>query len=156
MPSTLPDIRFSAAQPEDFEALLALRIEAMRESLTRIGRFDPARARARLLAGFSPADTRHIEHEGQRVGFVVTKALRDCLLLDHLYLLPAHQGRGIGHAVMTQVLDEAAALNLPVRVCALRESAANRFYLAHGFQLIEQAEFDNTYLRPLPATPHPI
>ena len=42
---------FVAAEPSDFESLVALRIEAMRESLERIGRFDPVRARERFLSG---------------------------------------------------------------------------------------------------------
>jgi len=37
------------------EALVAIRIAAMRESLERIGRFDRQRARERFLAGFDPA-----------------------------------------------------------------------------------------------------
>src|SRR5437660_5430228 len=49
------------ATADDFEALVALRIAAMRESLERIGRFDPARARERFAAGFDPARTRHVE-----------------------------------------------------------------------------------------------
>ena len=35
----------------DFEAMLALRIDAMRPSLERVGRFDLARSRERLNAG---------------------------------------------------------------------------------------------------------
>ena len=38
----------------DFEAMLAIRVEALRESLERLGRFDPTRARERLAAGFKP------------------------------------------------------------------------------------------------------
>jgi hypothetical protein len=44
-----PDIILRTARPEDFEALVALRIEAMRESLERVGRFDPVRARGGLF-----------------------------------------------------------------------------------------------------------
>ena len=138
------------AEPADFEALLALRIDAMRESLERIGRFDPARARARFQAGFSPQHTRHIQVDGRRVGFVVVKPQPDHVLLDHLYVEPGMQGRGIGAAVLARVFAEADALGLPVRVGALRDSGSNRFYLRHGFVLVEQAEFDNYYLRPLP------
>lgn len=142
------NLHFSNATPEDFEALLALRIAAMQESLERIGRFDPARARARFLAGFSPENTRHIELAGQRVGFLVTKPQTEYLLLDHLYIHPRYQNQGIGHAVLAQVISEADSQHLPVRVGALRESDSNRFYLAHGFNLVEQAEFDNYYIRP--------
>ena len=135
------------AEPGDAEAL---RIEAMRESLERIGRFDPARARERFLAGFSPAHTRHVEVDDERVGVVVTRPQADCLLLDHLYIRPAHQGRGLGSAVLEQVFEEARALGLPVRVGALRGSDANRFYIRHGFCEVERGEHDHCYIRPFP------
>jgi len=45
----------------DFDAMVAIRVEALRESLERLGRFDPVRARERLAAGFAPEHMRHIE-----------------------------------------------------------------------------------------------
>ena len=87
MPSS-PDVSFEATSAADFETLVALRIEAMRESLERIGRFDPVRARERFRLGFSPAHTQHIVYAEQHVGFVVTTPLNDYLLLDHLYIRP--------------------------------------------------------------------
>ena len=44
----------------DVEAMLAIRVEALRDSLERLGRFDPARARERLMAGFKPEFMQHI------------------------------------------------------------------------------------------------
>ena len=52
-------LRLTPATEEDFEPLLALRHLATRESLERIGRFDPDRARPlprRLLDPAHPAD----------------------------------------------------------------------------------------------------
>jgi len=135
------------AAADDFEALVALRIAAMRESLERIGRFDPVRARERFASGFDPAHTRHVEVDGERVGVVVVRPQGRELLLDHLYIHPGAQGRGNGAGVLAQVFAEADALHLPLRVGALRESAANRFYVRHGFTLVQQGEFDNHYLR---------
>lgn len=146
-----PAITFEPATAEDFEALLALRIEAMRESLERIGRFDPLRARERFTAGFSPAHTRHILRTDERVGFVVVKPQGDAVLLDHLYILPQAQGRGIGAWVVAQVLANAAAAGREVRVGALRGSRSNDFYQRAGFKLVEQAEFDNYYVRTAPS-----
>ena len=131
----------------DAEALAAIRVAAMRESLERIGRFDPRRARDRFLSGFDPALTRHVLLDGRRVGFVVVRAQDDGLLLDHLYVAPQAQGRGVGAAVMAGVLADADARGLPVRVGALRESDANRFYARHGFELVEEGEWDNLYRR---------
>lgn len=133
---------------EDLETLVALRIDAMRESLERIGRFDPVRARERFVSGFSPGHTRHIVSGGQRVGFVVVKPGDGELLLDHLYVRPGAQGCGIGAAVLALVFAQADATGLSVRVGALRESASNRFYLRHGFRLVDRGEFDNQYVRP--------
>lgn len=144
----MPCLVFTPAAPGGAEALVALRIEAMRPSLERIGRIDPARARERFRAGFSPRHTRHVDAHGERVGFLVTRPQADSLLRDHLDIHPAHQGRGIGSAVLAQVFEEARALALPVRVGALRASDSNRFSLRHGFQEVGQGEHGIYDLRP--------
>ena len=144
-------LKFIVAVPQDADALVALRIAAMRESLERVGRFDPVRARDRFLVGFVPEATQHIEQAGTRVGFLVTKLQDNCLLLDHLYIHPDHQGRGLGGAVLSHVFAQADVLKMPVRVDALKGSDSNRFYLRHGFMLVEAGEFDNYYIRPIAA-----
>jgi GNAT superfamily N-acetyltransferase len=140
--------RFTPVDASEFDALAELRIAAMRDSLERLGRFDPARARARLRDGFSPAHTLHVELAGERIGFFVLKPGADGLHLEHLYLRPEAQGRGVGSAVLAEVFAQADAGGLPVHVGALRGSAANRFYLRHGFRLVAEEAFDNRYLRP--------
>jgi GNAT superfamily N-acetyltransferase len=143
----LHGLDFAPAAAADAEALVALRIAAMRDSLERIGRFDPQRARDRFLSTFAPELTRHLVVGGERVGFVVLRTYQGELLLDHLYVHPAHQGRGIGAAVLARVFADADAQRLPVRVGALRGSDSNRFYQRHGFQPIEESEWDIHYLR---------
>lgn len=147
-------LSLTAASDEDFEALLSLRMAAMRESLQRLGRFDPQRARERLSRAFEPAHTRHILLAGERVGFVVLLPMPatapDHLVLDHLYIAPQAQRQGVGSWVMAQVLAEADRLGLPVRVAALKHSDANRFYQRHGFELQHSSEWDLHYLRSAP------
>jgi GNAT superfamily N-acetyltransferase len=145
--ATLP-VTLAAVNSSDLDALVAIRVEAMRESLERIGRFDPVRARERFVAGFEFEHTRHILARGERVGFVVVKPEAGGLLLDHLYIKPGSQGFGIGAAVLALVFAEADAEALQLRVGALRESASNRFYVHHGFRLVDRGEFDNHYIRP--------
>ncbi|OUM05791.1 GNAT family N-acetyltransferase [Pseudomonas syringae] len=145
---TDPDITLVTVQPEDFETLVAIRIEAMRESLERVGRFDPVRARERFREGFSAMYTHYIQVDGSKVGFMAVKPTSDGLLLDHLYIKPAAQGLGIGSAVLRQVFAQADATASTIRVVALKESDSNRFYVRHGFQLVESGEFDNYYIRP--------
>jgi GNAT superfamily N-acetyltransferase len=140
-------ITFERTLPSDAEALAAIRVEAMRESLERVGRFDPIRAKDRFLSSFSSAHTHHILLHGRKVGFFVLKPGADGLLLDHLYVRPGYQGQGIGAAVLAEVFEQADRVACQVRVGALRESASNRFYERHGFGLVEQTEFDNYYVR---------
>jgi GNAT superfamily N-acetyltransferase len=132
----------------DAEALVRLRIMAMRESLERIGRFDPVRARERFLSTFRPQYTRHILVDGERAGFVVVRPDGDGLLLDHFYIDPRFQNRGVGASVLAMVFAEADAGRAPLRVGALRDSDANRFYLRHGFALVKEDEWDKYYVRP--------
>jgi GNAT superfamily N-acetyltransferase len=142
------EITLAPTSESDFDALVDLRIEAMRESLERAGRFDAVRARERFRSGFSPLYTKYIVCGATRVGFVAAKPQPEHLLLDHLYIRPEHQGQGIGGVVLQLVFAQADALDLPVKVGALRDSDSNRFYARHGFQLAERGEFDNYYLRP--------
>lgn len=130
---------------DDFEALLALRLAAMQPSLSAIGRFDPQRARERLAASYQPAITRWIVRAGQRIGFLACRRQSDHHYLDHFYLLPAQQGQGVGSAVLQQLQAEAAALGVPIKLGALRGSAANRFYVRHGFMLTHEEEWDIYY-----------
>lgn len=142
-----PTLSYEPAVAADLDALVALRIEAMRESLERVGRFDPARARERFASSFEPARTRHLLLDGQRVGFVVVKPRPDGLLLDHLYLRPDAQGQGVGSRVLADVLAEADAQGLPLHVGVLRDSVANAFYARRGFQKVGEAQWDLYYRR---------
>lgn len=145
--SARPDLALAPARDDDFEALLALRLAAMRESLERAGHFDPARARERLSRGYQPAHTRHILRHGELVGFVVVVPRAHDWLIDHLYIHPSAQGEGIGSWVLSQVLDEADAARAAVSVTALKHSEANRLYQRHGFALRAEGEWDSYYQR---------
>jgi ribosomal protein S18 acetylase RimI-like enzyme len=140
------------ATAADFEPLLALRLRAMRDSLERLGRYDQARTRERLAAGFAPEHTQYIVVDGVRVGFVVVKRLSHALRLEHLVIDPAAQRRGIGSAVLRWVCAQADAELLPIELVALKGSDANRFYLRHGFVEVGEGEWDIDYLRE-PTTP---
>lgn len=142
-----PALRAMPAAESDFEALLALRIDAMKESLERLGRFDPERARARLRSTFQPEHTWFIERDGARIGFYALRPDGDGLRLDHLYVVPAAQGLGVGGQVLVRLLRDADSRGLPVRVGALRGSDSNRFYRRHGFVQVGQSEWDIEYLR---------
>jgi GNAT superfamily N-acetyltransferase len=140
-------VTFFPVTAADFEELAVLRIAAMRDSLERVGRFDPVRARERLRKSFYPEDTDFIRLDGENIGFYTFRRVEDGFFLDHLYVLPACQSRGIGTLVIQRLLLRSDALHLPVRLGALRDSASNRFYQRHGFRSTGEDEWDIYYHR---------
>jgi GNAT superfamily N-acetyltransferase len=94
-----------------------------------------AAALRRYLATDSPALGRHeITVEGESAGVVAVRSpwLRGPYL-ELLAVLPEHQGRGIGAAVLRWAeADAAPARNLWVMVSAFNDGA-RRFYARHGF-----------------------
>lgn len=137
----------------DFDELVALRIAAMRESLERVGRFDPDRARERLRASFYPEHTQFIVLDREHIGFSTFRPQPEHFRLDHLYIHPAHQSLGVGSYVLRHLLAQSDARGLPVQLGALRESVSNRFYRRHGFVPTSEDAWDIYYVRPAHNSP---
>jgi GNAT superfamily N-acetyltransferase len=144
-PNDISAVKFTSVTEHDFEELLALRILVMRESLDRIGRFDPVRARERFASTFQPQHTRRIFLGGAFVGCVALKPDKDGLLLEHFYFLPAYQGHGLGGKILSLLLAEAGVAQLQVRLSVLKKSDAARFYERHGFVKTGEDEWDIYY-----------
>ncbi len=152
-PDLAQRVTFAPATADDFDELVALRIAAMRESLERVGRFDSLRARERLRNSFYPEHTQFVLLDGKKIGFYTFRPLPEHYQLDHLYVHPACQSRGVGSHVLHRLLAQADARGLPVQLGALRESASNRFYQRHGFVKKSEDAWDIYYARPPAAKP---
>ncbi|MEU5967503.1 GNAT family N-acetyltransferase [Streptomyces globisporus] len=140
--STLPRWTLRQGVPEDVEAIAELRAEVMRPDLERLGRYDEHRVRQRLRDAFAPEHTSVIEAHGSFAGCVALRPAEDGWWLEHFYLSPALQGRGIGSAVLRGALDRADAGRTPVRLDVLRGSPARRLYERHGFTLWREDAVD--------------
>ncbi|MEU3689448.1 GNAT family N-acetyltransferase [Streptomyces narbonensis] len=143
---------------EDVEVIADLRAEVMREDLVRLGRYDEHRVRQRLRDGFSPAYTSVIELDGALAGCVTMRPSGDGagLCLEHFYLDPEVQGRGLGTAVLRELLDRADEAGAPVRLQVLQGSAARRLYEKAGFGVETEDPVDVWMVRePAPAVTDP-
>ena len=140
-------ITFPLASDADFDELVDIRIASMRDSLERVGRFNPDRARERLRHSFYPEHTQFILADDKRIGFYTFRSTPEGFNLDHFYILPAFQSQGIGSFVLRGLLSLADAHKVPVHLGALRESASNQFYQRHGFVQTNQDEWDIYYCR---------
>lgn len=138
-------LRIANAVGADADRLAGIRVDAMRPSLEAVGRFDPVRARDRFLGSYCAADTKIIHADDEVAGFFVVRQRPDHLYLDHLYVLPDFQGRGIGRRVIGDVKSKARSVDLPIRLMALNGSAANAFYQSCDFEVLSRDTLDAVY-----------
>ncbi|MFD3576983.1 GNAT family N-acetyltransferase [Streptomyces sp. NPDC058644] len=131
-----------AAEATDVEAIAELRARVMRPDLERLGRFDEHRVRQRLRDAFSPRHTSVVVADGSFAGCVALRPAADGVWLEHFYLDPALQGRGLGSAVLRGLLDRTDAEGDLVRLNVLQGSAARRLYERHGFRAESEDPID--------------
>src|SRR6266536_2963155 len=107
------------AEPGDVEAIAELRAEVMRADLERLGRYDEHRVRQRFRDSFSAQHTSVIVADGAFAGCVTVRPAEDGRWLEHFYLAPSVQGRGLGSAVLRTVLKQIDADGVLVRLSQL-------------------------------------
>ena len=140
--------RFRNATEEDFEPLLAIRIDVMREPLERVFRYKPSRARRIFREHFAEPGLRAITIGDELVGCVGFRKGDGEIKLDSFYLDRRLHGGGLGSKILKVLLAEADAAGLPVRLEVLTGSKADRFYLRHGFAKLKEDEIEGHYERP--------
>lgn len=135
------------ARPADVEAIAELRAVVMRPDLERLGRYDEHRVRQRLRDGFSPQHTSIIMTASTFAGSVTLRPSGNGHWLEHFYLAPALQGRGLGSAVLRSLLSRADTSGDLVRLNVLQGSPARHLYERHGFTVETRDEIDIFMLR---------
>ncbi|MFF3349065.1 GNAT family N-acetyltransferase [Streptomyces sp. NPDC002779] len=125
-----------------------LRAVVMRADLERLGRYDEHRVRQRLRDAFSARHTSIIMVDSECAGCLTLRPAEGRQWLEHFYLAPHHQGRGLGSAVLRAVLEGTDAQGLTVALNVLQGSAARRLYDRHGFVVEAQDPVDVFMVRP--------
>jgi GNAT superfamily N-acetyltransferase len=138
---------FAPVSEADFQPLLALRIDVMRDHLERVGRFTPERSRRVFRGHFDEPGLRLILVGDAMVGCVGFRVGPQFVTLDSFYLARHVQNGGLGSAIFKVLLAEADALGKPMRLEVLKQSPAGRFYLRHGFVPISEGEHDVMFER---------
>jgi GNAT superfamily N-acetyltransferase len=77
---------------------------------------------------------------GGLVGVMGLQRVRDVTLIRHAYVRPSHQSRGVGGALLTELVGQTAG---PLLVGTWAAAVwAIRFYERHGFRLVGTEEKD--------------
>ncbi|UCM91053.1 GNAT family N-acetyltransferase [Streptomyces marincola] len=147
-PAHAADWSLRSAVAADIEVIAELRATVMRADLERLGRYDEHRVRQRLRDSFSSRYTSVIMAGGALAGCVTVRPADGRQWLEHFYLAPHCQGRGLGTAVLRTVLERTDAQGAAVGLIVLRGSAARRLYERHGFAVEAEDAVDIHMARP--------
>ena len=123
LPGLFPNWRFGPTSEADFEPLLALRIDVMREHLERVFRYKPSRARRIFRQHFEEPGMRLILMGDERVGCVGFRDEPECLKIDSFYLERRFHNSGLGTAILKADRQQGRPLLSPPR---LRQAARGR------------------------------
>lgn len=105
------------------------------------GRWDEARHRRHFAACVEGGHISIISVDGERVGMIQSFDRTDALEVAEVQIDPAHQRRGIGTAVLRDVIRSAEAQGCSVRLrVGLQNQDAIRLYERLGFEEVKQTE----------------
>ena len=125
------------ARASDSEFIFTVKKAAYREYVEQVWGWDDNYQRERHESEFASHDFHIIQFSGTDVGFFITSSTSDTLKVNQIFILPEYQGRGIGSACMTRIIDDA---NLEQRSVVLQVLKVNTrgiaLYQRLGFTIV--------------------
>ena len=133
-------LKLRKAVADDNEFAYQTKKAAFHEYLKKASGWNEEEQRRLHQRRFGEHDFRIIQLSGVDVGIVAMSRQPDCINLHQMFILPEYQSKGIGEAVLTLIIEDAAA-KIPVRLRVLKVNPrALRFYQRLGFKQTGETE----------------
>ena len=129
------------ASQDDKEFAFQAKRAAFREYVEQVWGWDEDAQRRLHDRRFRAQDFRVISLDANDVGTMSVAIEPDSVYVNQIYVLPGHQGQGIGRRCMLLVLKAAGKLGLPVKLRVLKVNLrAAAFYERLGFTITEETD----------------
>lgn len=127
------DYRLRPVGEEDEAFLYRLPVSTMEPMVAQIWGRDEAFQAASFRRHVDPSRQRIVVVDGRDVGVLAVERRPDSFFLGTIEISPEEQGRGLGTAIVHDVLAEAFARGLPVALQVNRVNPARGLYERLGF-----------------------
>jgi ribosomal protein S18 acetylase RimI-like enzyme len=136
----MTDYHLRPATHADHDFLYRLHVAAMRYLVEHVWGWEDAQQEQFFDDHFDPTHARIIVVDGVDIGVVAVEWRDDEAFIGTIEIMPDYQGRGLGTAIVQQIVAEAAARGLPVALQVLKINPARRLYERLGFSVTGATE----------------
>lgn len=126
------------ANEQDYALALDLYLSTMRPLTAELMNWDEAKQVASFERQWQVEETQIIQCDGQDIGWLQVHEAPSEIVLQQLFVAPAHQRQGIGSSVLTRLLDEWEPRGKGATLTVLRNNPALHFYERFGFAVVEE------------------
>jgi GNAT superfamily N-acetyltransferase len=138
-------IKIIPADESHYDFIYRVKKEAYGESITRVWGWDENLQRQFFANDWASQKPSVILYDNEPVGTIsFTKKEGPFFIgrwfIEHFYILPEYQNKGIGSFVLKHFLDTADNAGLPVNLMVLSFNPAASLYARMGFKVIETKE----------------
>jgi ribosomal protein S18 acetylase RimI-like enzyme len=128
------------SKEDDFEFAFQLNKANMQKYVQMLRGWDDEAEREDMRRHFRSGSDQIIIVDGKDVGRLAVGRYPNRIELRHIEILSAYQGRGVGTAIIRDILEEARRMNLPVTLMVLNVNPARRLYERMGFRIVEEID----------------
>ena len=137
----LQRVSLRPATIKDAEFVFLVKKAALGEYIAQTWGWEETFQREFHARDYQPEETQIIAFNGQDVGWLGTTQSETECRLDNIYLLPEHQGLGIGSHLIRSLLADAARKSKPMKLQVLKvNSRARLLYERLGFQVTGETD----------------
>jgi GNAT superfamily N-acetyltransferase len=144
--STCPEFNLRPPIPSDASLFRRVIDKTMRGLIIATwGAWDEERVQREAIEFTQSTNGKVIQIGDTAAGILVVDREPGQIWLRQIYLLPEHQGKGIGRRLVMNLLAEGGSANVPIRLRVLALNPALVFYVKLGFVTTE-TEPDLVYM----------
>ena len=112
----------------------------MKEYVDQTWGWDDAYQESLFRRNYVPAKIQIVLYDGREIGMLYVEEREDDVFLRTIEIHPEFQGKGLGTAIIKEIIAGAAQKMKPIAIQVLKVNPARQLYERLGFAIIEETK----------------